>query len=427
MAYLKREGFKVSPFKVGPDFIDPGHHGIITGCTSYNLDGWMLEKRYNQNLFEEKREEIAIVEGVMGLFDGYDGKTENGSTAQIAKWIDLPVILIVNAKSMARSAAALVSGFENFDKDLNFAGVIFNNIGSPNHLKYLKDALEDHVKMPCLGGIPRDIDIEIPERHLGLVTSDEHFLNGKTFNKLADLIADNLDLKLFEKNIFEKKVEKKDIVPDVIIGVARDKAFCFYYKDNIEILEMCGAKIRYFSPIDDEKVPEDIDGIYLGGGYPELFAEELSKNTKMRSDIKALSEKGVPIYAECGGFMYLTNSITYQNKEFEMTKCFDFKAMMLKKRKALGYREILIEKDSPLGKNIKVRGHEFHYSELTGDDKYKDFIYRVSPRSGLNLKEEGYMVNNTLGSYIHLHFGSNNDVAKNFIESCKKFKGNRNI
>ncbi|MCP3926880.1 MAG: cobyrinate a,c-diamide synthase [Desulfobacterales bacterium] len=422
MACFKRKGFSVSPFKVGPDFIDPGHHSIITDSNSYNLDGWMMDKSYNQNLFDGKRSDLSIVEGVMGLYDGYDGTTENGSTAQIAKWINLPVVLVVNAKSMARSAAAVVSGFEKFDPDLGFAGVIFNNIGSPNHLNYLRDALKGHVEMPCLGGIPRNLDVEIPERHLGLVTSDEHFLNEKNMNTLADMIEDNIDLEMLLSPVkITKRVEKQKNENTVTIAVARDKAFCFYYHDNIEILESMGAEIKYFSPIADKKLPEGIDGIYFGGGYPELFGKELQSNKEMREEVKKYSDAGLPIYGECGGFMYLCSDlIDHGEGEFEMTGCFPFKTKMLNKRKALGYREITISGDTVLGQDVKARGHEFHYSELENDQEYSDFVYKVTPRNGLNLKEEGYVVNKTLGSYIHLHFGSNMDVAENFVKSCKE-------
>ena len=246
MAALKRRGFTVAPFKVGPDFIDPGHHGRITGMSSRNLDGWMLPREYNLACFQNTAEnaDIAVVEGVMGLFDGYDGKSEAGSTAQMAKWLGLPVVLMVDARSMARSAAALVQGFENFDPDLAFLGVVFNHLGSPRHLQYLKEALEDRVRMDCLGGLLRDEAIAIPERHLGLVTEDEHGLTPDAVDRLADLIERRIHLDDLLFRLPEIPIDRHAIAgsgpghatpaPAVRIGVARDKAFCFYYPDNID-------------------------------------------------------------------------------------------------------------------------------------------------------------------------------------------------
>ncbi len=234
MAALLRRGFKVAPFKVGPDFIDPGHHAGITGMAGRNLDGWMLSGRYNRDCFKKHtlKVDIAVVEGVMGLFDGYDGKSEAGSTAQMAKWLKLPVILVVNAKSMARSAAALVSGFEQFDKDLGFAGVVFNNIGSKRHLEFITEALDGNVKMPCLGGIPYYNEIILPERHLGLVTSLDNPLSDEYIDKLADIIEENMDLNAILDSLLDvdqpeklRRTPVRSPAGPVRIGVAMDNAF----------------------------------------------------------------------------------------------------------------------------------------------------------------------------------------------------------
>ena len=282
MAALIRRGLKVAPFKVGPDFIDPGHHTGITGMTSRNLDGWMLSKSYNRDCFKKDilNADVAVVEGVMGLFDGYNGKSEAGSTAQMAKWLKLPVILTVNAKSMARSAAALVSGFEQFDKDLTFGGVVFNNIGSKRHLEFITEALNDNVKMPCLGGLPYSREIALPERHLGLVTSLDNPLSDEYINKLATIIEESLDINAILDSLGDvdlpEKIRQAPIrTPDEAarIGVAMDNAFCFYYQDNLEMLENHGARLIYFSPLKDDSLPKNLDGIYFGGGYPELFAK----------------------------------------------------------------------------------------------------------------------------------------------------------
>ncbi|QTA83057.1 Cobyrinate a,c-diamide synthase [Desulfonema limicola] len=440
MAALARRGLCVAPFKVGPDFIDPGHHASVTSVFSRNLDGWMLSKDYNLKTFRKHSEhaDIAVIEGVMGLFDGYDGKSEAGSTAQMAKWLDLPVLLVVDAKSMARSAAALVQGFERFDPSLKFAGVVFNNIGSKNHLTYLKDALENHVHMPCAGGIVYNDEISIPERHLGLVTRDEHALSEQNINSLADMIEKNINLDALIKSLPEIKPEinieqeQKILKPLVRIGTASDKAFCFYYQDNFDILKSLGAELVYFSPVNDKNLPGNIDGIYLGGGYPELFAEKLGTNKGVQAQIREKSLDNMPIYAECGGFMYLCKEIFDQEgKSHSMTGCFPFSAAMFPRLKALGYREIILKKQGIIGNTgTKIRGHEFHYSGITGSQDIKpgmniDKIYEVADKAGKTAVSEGYQVNKTLGSYIHLHFGSCPGAALNFVKECREYRHKR--
>ncbi|MCF8066962.1 MAG: cobyrinate a,c-diamide synthase [Desulfobacterales bacterium] len=431
LAALKKRGLAVAPFKVGPDFIDPGHHQRITDTISRNLDGWMLSKEYNLECFNKHAgpgTDIAVVEGVMGVYDGYDGKTDAGSTAQMAKWLRLPVILVVDAKSLARSAAALVQGFERFDPDLNFAGVIFNNVGSETHLSYLREALEGNVRMPLLGGLPQNSKITIPERHLGLVTQDDHVLSEEAVTRLADHIDDHIDVDALLSNLPGIEVTTEDtVVKDrgnaIRIGVARDKAFCFYYKDNLELLELFGAEPVYFSPISDKLLPENIRGIYFGGGYPELFSKELAGNKTLRNQIKDKSNQGMPIYGECGGFMYLCEDICDPDKNtYPMTGCFPLKSAMTPKLRSLGYREVTLTTDSILGKQgLTVRGHEFHYSEIINiDDCNIKTVYSVSRGPGKVLKNEGFLSYKTLGSYYHLHFGSRPEAARSFVEACKK-------
>lgn len=433
MAWLNKNGYRVSPFKVGPDFIDPGHHTQITGTHSRNLDGWMMDQAYNQKTYKThaKGSHLSIIEGVMGLFDGFSGKDPAGSTAEMAKWLDLPIILVVNAQSMARSAAALVQGFENFDPDLKFAGVIFNKLGSDNHLTYLTDALEGNVNMPCLGGILRDDRIEIPERHLGLVTRDEHLLSASGINHLAEIINRRVDTDaLFNtpNTSTPARITQEHGTVKVKLGVARDKAFCFYYQDNLDFLKKQGADLAYFSPISDTHLPSGIHGIYLGGGYPEVFALKLSANTSLREEIKQKSLSGMPIYGECGGFMYLCNTLTdHDGKCHRMSGCFPFDTKMLLKS-VLGYREINCAEDTIIGKKgMTARGHEFHYSKIIPEsieNTERNFrkVYSIQPRTGLTTLAEGYLTQNTLGSYIHLHFGSNRAIARNFIDAALKYK-----
>ncbi len=497
MAFLAEKGYRVASFKVGPDFIDPGYHRAVTGQISRNLDSWMLSKKYNEEIFLHGTEnaDIAVVEGAMGLFDSYSGISEAGSTSEMAKWLNLPVILIVDARSMARSAAAIVQGFENFDNDLIFAGVIFNRTGSTRHYEYLREAVETTCKMPCLGFLPRNDKIIFPERHLGLVTTDEHIVSSDIIAELVSMIDKNTKVEDFVKNLQSEKQKKKTnkiselCVMDnpiskfgkIKIAVARDKAFCFYYQENLEILEQNGAEITFFSPVNDLRLPHDIDGIYLGGGYPELFADKLSKNTRMMMDIKEKSLKGMPIYGECGGFMYLCSLMSGMNPEekFSMTNCFPFSVTISKKMRSLGYREIILKKDTLVGRKGDVlRGHEFHYSflddfnyynkkcsENSGEsrvprvsvkpgkfrdsgescelgnpeknhnnaktkDLFPERIYSVFNRNRQKLSLDGFQINNTLGSYLHIHFGSaerygacsENSIGQSFVNSCAAFK-----
>jgi len=508
LAYLSNLGYKVAPFKVGPDFIDPGHHTALTGKTSRNLDSWMLSRQTNEEIFAKgcTGADVAVVEGVMGLFDGYSGTSEAGSTAQMAKWLNLPVILIVDARSMARSAAAIVQGFENFDPDVEFAGVIFSKTGSLRHYEYLKSAVESTCRMPCLGHLPRNEKIVMPERHLGLVTSDEHLVSSDTVSELVNMIDRNTSLKdrvsqiseivlkREQKNQKEWRQERRESLSDVEphgkqsphpllrIAVARDKAFCFYYQENIEALQENGAEIVEFSPISAPSLPPDIHGIYFGGGYPELFADSLSANTPLMDEVKTASLNGMPIYGECGGFMYLCRDITAMDgtTKHQMTGCFPFSAVMSRKMRSLGYRQISLTQETLIGNCGDVlRGHEFHYSSLApgkiekikgsqapgidkvegvresqapgidkvegvresqaaGIDKGEEVkesqaagidhsadaikrIYNTSGRDGQEVSVDGYQQSNTLGSYLHVHFRSMEGAAPAFVKRCSDF------
>jgi cobyrinic acid a,c-diamide synthase len=433
MAALRRRGLKVQAFKIGPDFIDPGHHARITGNASRNLDGWMLSKDYNLDSFRRHTADadIAVVEGVMGLFDGYDGKTEAGSSAQMAKWLGLPVVLMVDARSMARSAAAVVSGFERFDADLTFAGVIFNNLGSERHLRYLKDALAGNVHMACLGGIRRNEAIAIPERHLGLVTQQDHALTPDNIEALANLLETAVDLDRLVADLPDigppAGCEKQSGVAGhqrVRIGVARDNAFCFYYQDNFDLLEQNGAELVFFSPISDRRLPPDIDGLYFGGGYPELNAAQLSDNAGLREEVKKYCMGGMPIYGECGGFMYLCRHIEgREGKRHAMADCFPFSTKMFARLRALGYREVALKVNTIIGTSgQRIRGHEFHYSGLENVSPEVKTVYQISDRTGLDKPPDGYLVHRTLGSYNHLHFGSQPQVARSLVDSCYAYQ-----
>ncbi len=437
MAALQRRGWKVQPFKIGPDFIDPGYHTVIIGNPSRNLDSWLLDRETLIDIFIKNSEkaDISIIEGVMGLYDGYDGKSEEGSTAQIAKMINSPVILVVDARSMARSAGALVLGFEVFDKDLNIAGVIFNNINSAGHFKFLKEAVEDRCKAEVLGYLSRDINLGIPERHLGLVTHNENILSHKFVDKLIDLVEKDINIeKIIDiaanagppitYNI--PAANNNPSLPGVRIAVAYDTAFCFYYEDNLDIFRNLGAEIVRFSPMKDAQLPKDIDAVYLGGGYPEIFAPDLEANHSLRKEIKRFADAGKPIYAECGGFMYLTEGITdLDGRVYNMVGIFPARAKMLKRRAKLGYVVIEITEDCLLAdRGEKIRGHEFHYSEISFMPEEIGRSYELKKRAGDIPRKEGYTYKNVLASYVHIHFGSNRAFAGRLIQKSIAVRSN---
>ncbi|NOY12960.1 MAG: cobyrinate a,c-diamide synthase [Deltaproteobacteria bacterium] len=424
MAAYRRRGLRIAPFKVGPDYIDPGHHAAVCGRPSNNLDSWFCSQKQVRETFAAAccGAQLAIVEGVMGLFDGVSGDSEAGSSAQIAKWLGLPVLLVVDARSQARSFAALVKGFCAFDPQLQIAGVIANRVGSQRHAQLLREAVESTPGLPpLLGCLPHREEITLPERHLGLVTAAE--LAGEQVEKLADWVEQQLDLDQLQQ-LATSRVQAKTAVAGgrvekrVRIGIARDRAFCFYYPENLALLERAGAELVEFSPLHDEQLPDDLAGLYLGGGYPELYAEQLAQNTGLRRQILQLAESGLPVYAECGGFMYLCQAIDGQS----MCAVFPAVAKMLAKRRALGYRQVELTADSILGPaGTRVRGHEFHYSEVEIPTAIER-CYRLSRRCGTQLGVEGYRHKNVLGSYVHLHFGSNPQVAESFVNFCSTIK-----
>ncbi len=446
MACLRRRGLKVAPFKVGPDFIDPGYHRLVCGRPSINLDGWICAEEFVKETFAHhtRDADIAVIEGVMGLFDGIDGVSEAGSTAQIAKITGSSVILLVDARSQARSVAALVKGFAEFDPAVKLAGVILNNVASENHGRILREALAaSSPDITVLGCIPRDEALQIPSRHLGLLTVDENPLSAEFLEHLAGVMERQVDieevinlppLRKGGRGGFANQAQiplnpplpKGDFKDGrAKIAIASDAAFCFVYEDNLRLLRGAGAKLVEFSPLKDEQLPEGIAGIYLPGGYPELFAERLAANLSMKCAIRNAIDAGMPVYAECGGFIYLTNGVeTHCNTSLthEFAGIFPVTTRLLKKRKALGYREVELAGDSIIGRRGTVaRGHEFHYSEMAELPAAVERIYKVR-KNGVELGPEGYRYKNCLASYIHLHFGSCPELAVAFVASCWKNK-----
>ncbi len=431
MAALKKRGLAVAPFKVGPDFIDPGHHARITQITSRNLDGWMLDPAAIEGIFSSgaANADIAVVEGVMGLYDGAAGGSEAGSTAEMAKRLGLPVLLVVDAGAMARSFAALVKGFSEFDPMVRMAGVVANKVAGARHLEYIEQAMADS-RVPLLGGIPRNAQIEIPDRHLGLYTADDHVLSAENITALAEFAEKHLDLDGLLHGLPGVKIQAAAAgaaaKPDVRIGVARDPAFCFYYADNLDLLREQGCEIVFFSPLCDTRLPADLHGLYLGGGYPELYADKLAQNADMRREILNMSQSGMPIYAECGGFMYLCRQMrTKPGISHEMAGVFPFATRMQDQLAALGYREIRFTGDTPLGPAGTVaRGHEFHYSKHTpaGDFTGTVPVYAAGDKAGAGRGCPGWLRNRSLGSYVHLHFLSCPEIAARFADACRHWK-----
>jgi cobyrinic acid a,c-diamide synthase len=432
MAALRKRGLAVQPFKCGPDFIDGGHHSRICGRASRNLDGWMLSADANRRTFSRaaKEADVCVIEGVMGLFDGADGKSDAGSTAEIAKWLGLPVILVVDASAIARSAAALVHGFETFDPAVKVAGVIFNRVGGPGHYRLLKDALTSGTTAVPLGYLSSDERIRIPERYLGLITAGEQLLPDSALSLLGQLAEDSIDLhKLLECGDSVPALRQAAPAPDAMawsavrsvrIGVARDKAFCFYYEDNLDSLRQAGAEIVEFSPLEDSSLPAGVDALYFGGGYPELFAGQLAANSRMLASIKQAAQEGLPIYAECGGLMYLANEIvTKDGVAFPMAGVLPLRVQMTDRLINFGYHEVSFTRDCLLGPaGTKVRGHSFHCSKMI-DDGPLERVYKT--RSSLTGCEEpeGFRIGNVLASYIHLHFLSSSGLAVGFVRNVQ--------
>jgi len=434
MAALVKRGLVVQPFKVGPDFIDPGHHRRITGRDSHNLDGWMMSPDYNRNILDRysRDADVAVIEGVMGLFDGFSGSDESGSTAQMAKWLGLPVVLVIDARAMARSAAAVALGFLHFDSDLALKGIIFNRVGSETHSEMLIDAMSSVSALPVLGCLPRNEDIAIPSRHLGLVTDEDFRADETRIEKLAHWIEHNMDLDHLIESLPEVGNQRSNVVSfstnngrdhKIKIGIARDEAFCFYYEENLRLLREGGAELIAFSPLRSKHLPDDIRGLILGGGYPELHCQTLSGNKDLVAEIREFGLSGKPIYAECGGFMFLTKEIRdLDGQAFPMVGIFPMRAKMEHRLKALGYREVVTIKDSILGpEGTKLRGHEFHYSQIQSVDPDSEYIYTMMDRKAVLHDKEGFVKNRVLGSYIHLHWGSNQEVAKNLVDYCRRY------
>jgi cobyrinic acid a,c-diamide synthase len=425
---LRSRGLKVAAFKCGPDYLDPTYHARANGSVSHNLDGWMMGRDAVLSTFTHVSADadIAIIEGVMGLYDGAAARGAEGSSAEIAKWLQAPVLLVVDASGMARTLAAVANGFHTFDSEVRLAGVICNRVGSRSHLQLLRDAVD----LPrVIGGMPKNGAAIFPERHLGLRTAREDVVPEAMLQSWGQIVRDWCDLDsilAIAQDASPLTISpSRNVSPNIIkckIGLAFDEAFHFYYEDNLRKLENAGAELIRFSPIRDEHLPS-IDGIYIGGGYPEVHAQQLAANVSMKRDIQAFAHAGGVIYAECGGLMYLCSTLrTLDGSCYEMCRVLPGETTMRDKVQALGYVEVETVKDSLIGPaGLRFRGHQFRYSNIE-ISKTVVRAFDVSRRRGVDSFLEGYQIANVLGSYVHAHWASNPSVPAALIAACSQSK-----
>ncbi len=439
---LARRGLRVQTFKTGPDFLDPTYLALASGRPCYNLDGWMAGQDHVRGIFERTAADAdcALVEGVMGLFDGADPATDEGSTAEIARWLDAPVLLVVNVHGMGRSIAALVKGFTGFAPGIRFAGVVANHSGSERHTAWLAESLRAADLPPLVGAIPRGAFPELAHRHLGLVTADQRELPATLFDDFATALERHLCLEgLFPELLLQVSrsiinnspsgappialdtAEKREPVPPACcrIGVARDAAFHFYYQALFDALAAAGCETVFFSPLNDHRLPAEISGLYLGGGYPEAYAETLAANGEMLASIRAFAASGKPLYAECGGLMYLSEGLVADDRFHPFLGILPARTRMLAGKKALGYVEVTLSEDSLWGGRGEVfRGHEFHYSELVDDptaDPTWRRVYALRRRRSDTVEAEGFQKGAILASYTHLYYAAHPTAIDHFV------------
>jgi cobyrinic acid a,c-diamide synthase len=422
MAALRRRKLRIQPFKCGPDFIDPGHHALICGVPSHNLDTWLLPVETNRRVFAAacRDADVAIVEGMMGLFDGVRGSGEEGSSAEIAKLLGLPVLLVVDASTSAGSVAALVHGFQSFDPAVRVIGVLLNRVAGAPHAELLIEALRQRDPDSIIGWLPHRGELHLQERYLGLETASERSWSSAALDLLADLLERYCPL--------DRWLKACEIVPPpctaeppkppqgaIRLGVARDRAFCFYYQAGLEELRRAGAEIVEFSPLADAGLPPDLDALYFGGGYPELYAETLSGKKQLFAELREFAHAGKPIYGECGGLIFLSRElITKNDARWPMAGLLPLSIAMADHLVHFGYAEIEFVVDGLAPKGTRLRGHSFHCSQATGDEDVKRTAivrYSLSRQS----EREGFSVGNVFGSYIHVHFASDPSLAARFV------------
>jgi len=448
---LCKRGIRVQPFKVALDYIDPSYHTELTGRPCRNLDGFLMSDGTILESFSRgvRGAEFALIEGVRGLYEGLEARSEVGSTAQIAKLLRCPVVLVVDARSITRSTAALVRGYQEFDREVDIRGVILNQIGSHVHAQKAIEAIESYTDVKVLGAIPRSSDMRLLMRHLGLVPAIEGKLTDRrqfehSVSTIEHMLSEYVDIDALMEIAREAPPLRLPPVPeqeepsfDVRVGVAMDEAFNFYYPENIESLQQAGAEVVPFSPVRESHLP-DVDGLYIGGGYPELFAEELSDNSGMRQEILEASMGGMPIFAECGGLLYLARSISIdvegflaslegkrveqRRQTYEMVGVVPAHATM-GERHVVRYTVGTLTTDTPIGAaGTHLKGHEFHHSHLEGLPHDVSLAISLSRGEGIDGAMDGFLSKRTLAQYCHIHALSYRGFAPSFVEACKTFK-----
>ncbi len=432
LSFLSQKSQKVQSFKVGPDYIDPMFHQRVTGRPCRNLDPVLTSEMYVQDCFNRHIHSVdyALIEGVMGLFDGASGRDDWASTAHVARLLKLPVLLVLDCSRLSRSVAAIAYGYKSFDPRIQLAGVVFNRVGSDRHLELLKDALEP-LQLPILGVLRRQDNITIPDRHLGLVPTAEMPEMDALIERLADLGNSCFDWQRLlplltppaQSGLGEVlRVEEKPKI-SIRIAIARDRAFSFYYQDNLDILQQLGAELVFWSPLDDVKLPENIHGLYFGGGFPEVFAQQLAENNRARESVRNAILTNIPTYAECGGLMYLSENISdFEGNSWSMVGILPTTTVM-EKRLTVGYRQAKALQDSPLVNAGKtVWGHEFHHSQLTLMPEKPLFETQGYDQKGQGKAvTEGWRVHCCHASYVHLHWGGCPEIPAQFLQRCQQF------
>ena len=448
-AALRRAGLEVQPFKKGPDFIDPMWLTAASGRDCRNLDQFMMgdEEILRSASRNGAGAGIAVIEGNMGLFDSIDVEGR-GSTSDLARQLEAPVILVVNTRNMTRSIAPLIQGFTGFEPDIRIAGVILNKVSGPRHEDKLRKVLERYTDIEVVGALRRRPEIEIIQRHLGLQPAREALGSAEVVAQIEKIIAAGVDLDrvraiaasapplaggeaaplpLAGKETTTPPLAGRQTAgsphpePSIRLGVAQDRAFTFYYPENLEALRLARAELVPFSPMADEKLPQ-VDGLYIGGGFPEVFMKELEENSALRAGIRSAVEAGMPVYAECGGLMYLSGKMSWQGKAREMVGALPCDIVMHEKPRGHGYMELEAEGAGGwFEPGLKIRGHEFHYSEVVGLDAEKTgFAYRILRGTGVDKNHDGILYRNVLASYTHLHSLGSPGWAEGFVEFVLK-------
>lgn len=422
VAAWRQQGRRAAPFKAGPDYIDPSLHALAAGRPSRNLDVWLLDEPALCGVFDRgmRHADVAVIEGVMGLFDGI-GATQEASTAALARTLDCPVVLVLDVAAMSTTAAALVLGCMQMRPGVELVGVILNRVGSDGHLQVTAEAITAVTGLPVLGSLPSDPSLGVPERHLGLVPAAENGLSEETLDRLARLVQERFDLDaLWRIAATARPLPAAPLTESMLrvadsprIAVAQDRAFGFYYQDTIDLLSDCGAEVVAFSPLDDAALPPNTRGLYMGGGFPELYAADLAANQPMRAAIQRHVGRGLPLYAECGGLMALGQTLTtFDGETLAMFGVLPSASRMQREALTIGYREVEALRDSPLMRQgTRVRGHEFHWS--VAEPPAEDMAaYRLVDGSRL----EGFCTGSTLASYVHLNLAGAPELARRFVD-----------